>query len=306
MHTLFLGLGSNQGHRFECLQQALRLLQERVGRLVACSDCVETKPVGFDSANVFLNAVVQMETPHTPQEVLRLTQEIEVELGRTSKSVDLQYADRTLDIDLLTYDHIILNTPDLTLPHPRMHERLFVLGPLVQIAPEAFHPTLELPYVDLLEIMLEQLPHIQHPQYLHVLTPSGVDDGITADINELLQALSPGRSALSKEALQRVVASQQSKVYVYYNYGVAIGTFTLVLAPAITGSKAWVEDVAVVSRHQGKGYGRKLVSLALQEARNLGATTLQLTSNPKRLAANKLYKAMGFEKRQTNVYRIDL
>lgn len=306
MHTIFLGLGSNQGERFQQLQHALECLQERVGELVACSECIETKPVAFDSDNVFLNAVVQMTTTHTPQELLAITQEIERELGRTTKSVDLQHTDRTIDIDILTYDNIVVNTPDLTLPHPRMHERLFVLAPLVQIAPEAIHPTIDLAYAELLDTMLDRLPSIQHPEYLHALTPSSVSDEVLADANELLQALSPDTPAISIQELRTIVAMQQSRVYIYRCYGVAVGMFTLVTAPALTGRKAWLEDVAIVPRHQGKGYGRKLVALAQREARYLGATTLQLTSRPKRKAANQLYQSAGFTPRDTNVYRAQL
>lgn len=306
MHTIFLGLGSNQGNRLEYLQQALALLQEHVGAVVACSECIETKPVDFDSTQVFLNAVVQMTTSLNPQTLLKTTQEIERSLGRTTKSVDLAYSDRVIDIDILTYDHIIVNTPDLVLPHPRMHERMFVLAPLVQIAPEAIHPSLGLAYAELLDMMLDRLPSVQHPESLTCLTPSKIDEELCNDLNELLQALSPERPPLNLNQLRHVVGQAQSHVYVYRRYGLPIGMFTLVMAPALTGQKAWLEDVAVVPRHQGKGIGQKLMVYALREARYLGAKTLQLTSQPKRVAANKLYKATGFAKRQTNVYRIDL
>lgn len=306
MHTIFLGLGSNQGKRFERLQQSLQLLQERVGTLVAYSECVETKPVAFESNHAFLNAVIQMTTTLTPQELLTTTQDIERELGRTSKSVEQQHTDRPIDIDILTYDAIVVNTPDLTLPHPRMHERLFVLAPLVQIAPEAIHPTLDLAYAELLDMMLDRLPAIQHPEYLHPLTPSNINEEVTADVNELLQTLSSDTPAVSLQELRAIIGSQQSQLYIYRCYGIAVGMFTIVTAPALTGRKAWLEDVAVVPRHQGKGYGRKLIQLARREAHCLGATTLQLTSRPKRKIANRLYQATGFTQRETNVYRLEL
>ena len=135
MATLYLSLGTNLGNRHENLSRAMELIAGRVGTVVAASEIIETRPWGFESPNAFLNMVTKVETDLKPIEVLHTTQEIERNLGRSEKSVDGQYHDRIIDIDLLMYDNVTMNTPELTLPHPLMHQRRFVMEPLAQIAP---------------------------------------------------------------------------------------------------------------------------------------------------------------------------
>ena len=136
-HKLYLALGSNLGNREENLRRALALIDERVGSVYRVSSSMETEPVGFSSTNKFINLVCLVHTMMSPMACLRETQKIEKELGRTKKSTCadgiLQHFDRTIDIDLLTYDDITISTPELTLPHPRMKERDFVTIPLNEI-----------------------------------------------------------------------------------------------------------------------------------------------------------------------------
>jgi 2-amino-4-hydroxy-6-hydroxymethyldihydropteridine diphosphokinase len=136
-HKLYLGLGSNLGNREENLRRALALIDERVGSVYRVSSLMETDPVGFSSTNRFMNLVCLVHTMMSPMSCLRETQKIEQELGRTQKSIctdgTLQHFDRTIDIDLLIYDDLITNTLELTLPHPRMKERDFVMLPLEEI-----------------------------------------------------------------------------------------------------------------------------------------------------------------------------
>ncbi|MCR5180553.1 MAG: 2-amino-4-hydroxy-6-hydroxymethyldihydropteridine diphosphokinase [Bacteroidaceae bacterium] len=132
-HVLYLSLGSNLGDRHSLLLQAIDHLAHRVGRLLRASSIIQTEPWGFSSPNPFLNAVVLMHTSLAPMEVLTETQAIERELGRTAKSTSHGYADRPIDIDILLYDDLEISTPELTIPHPRMNERDFVLRPLREI-----------------------------------------------------------------------------------------------------------------------------------------------------------------------------
>jgi 2-amino-4-hydroxy-6-hydroxymethyldihydropteridine diphosphokinase len=131
-HQLFLGLGSNLGDRAENIRKAVLLIQERVGEVVRQSSLIETEPWGFESDHCFLNGVILCETTLTPRQVLRATQKIERELGRKSKTTS-SYADRPIDIDILLYDDLTVNEPDLKIPHPLMHERDFVMIPLREI-----------------------------------------------------------------------------------------------------------------------------------------------------------------------------
>ncbi|MBQ7414407.1 MAG: 2-amino-4-hydroxy-6-hydroxymethyldihydropteridine diphosphokinase [Prevotella sp.] len=139
-HQLFLGLGSNLGDRAENIRKAVLLIQERVGEVVRQSSLIETEPWGFESSNKFLNAVILCETTKTPREVLKETQKIERELGRKKKTTLLSHlspltshSDRPIDIDILLYDDLTVNEPDLKIPHPLMHERDFVMIPLNEI-----------------------------------------------------------------------------------------------------------------------------------------------------------------------------
>ena len=128
---------------------AAALLAERVGDVLALSGFYETEPWGFQSENTFLNAALQLETSLSPLELLKATQQIEVEMGRTQKS-NGTYHDRIIDIDILLYDDLILQTPELTLPHPLMQDRRFVMEPLLEIAPNVVHPVFKKTVVSLM------------------------------------------------------------------------------------------------------------------------------------------------------------
>ena len=142
MHKVYLGLGSNLGNRQQNIEDAVRLVQERVGQVVRQSSLMESEPWGFESCHNFLNAVILCQTTKTPHEVLTLTQQIERDLGREKKSnrqsvsqnsSARQYADRPIDIDILLYDDLMVDEPDLKIPHPLMHKRDFVMKPLREI-----------------------------------------------------------------------------------------------------------------------------------------------------------------------------
>lgn len=113
--------------------RAIELIDEMVGEVDRQSTAIETEPWGFESPNKFLNMCVRVLTQLQPEEVLRATQDIERQLGRTQKSTDGGYHDRPIDIDILMYDDLHITLPSLTLPHPLMHERDFVMIPLREI-----------------------------------------------------------------------------------------------------------------------------------------------------------------------------
>ena len=135
-HIVFLGLGTNLGDREANLKAAVEQINKRVGEVTSLSAFYVTEPWGFESSHPFLNAVCRVDTVLTPHEVLAVTQDIERMIGRTKKSVNGCYSDRPIDIDILIYDDCRLNTPELTIPHPLMHKRDFVMKPLGEIAPE--------------------------------------------------------------------------------------------------------------------------------------------------------------------------
>ena len=133
MHTVYLSLGSNLGDKEQNLASAVSEIARRIGDITDQSAFIETEPWGFDSKNTFLNAAVRVETELSPIDLLHATQQIERDLGRTHKSEKGQYHDRIIDIDILLYDDLHIQTPELTIPHPLMQQRDFVLIPLKEI-----------------------------------------------------------------------------------------------------------------------------------------------------------------------------
>lgn len=142
MTRVYLGLGTNLGDRQKNLEDALLLIEKRIGTVVCLSSFYETAPWGFQSENSFLNAAAGVDTSLSPEELMHITQEIEKQLGRLHKSVRKVYHDRPIDIDILLYGDAVIQTEALTIPHPEMTGRRFVMEPLAEIAPETVHPLL--------------------------------------------------------------------------------------------------------------------------------------------------------------------
>ena len=132
-HIAYLAYGSNLGDKENNITQAYRLTEQKVGRMVKHSTLMHSEPWGFESANAFVNSVAEVETTLSPHELLRATQQIEREMGRTRKSKNGEYHDRIIDIDILLYDDVSINDSDLVIPHPLMRERDFVMQPLKEI-----------------------------------------------------------------------------------------------------------------------------------------------------------------------------
>lgn len=131
LHLVYLGLGSNLGNGAANLRLALDALEAEAGHVVAVSDFITSEPWGFESPHRFTNAVAALETSLTPEGLLEVTQRIERGMGRTGRRAPGEpYEDRIIDLDLLTYDDLQCRTEHLTLPHPHIEERDFVLGPL--------------------------------------------------------------------------------------------------------------------------------------------------------------------------------
>lgn len=139
---VYLGLGTNTGNKNENLARAIELLSLALGSPVALSSIFESEPWGFESENRFLNCVAAFDTTFNPTLLLDTTEEIERTLGRTRKSLNGQYSDRIIDIDILFYGNEIIESERLTIPHPLLHKRDFVLFPLQEIAPLLVHPRL--------------------------------------------------------------------------------------------------------------------------------------------------------------------
>ena len=139
-------MGDRAGHLWAALERLAQLPKTRV---IRCSSWHETAPVGGPPQGMFLNGVAQIETSLKPKDLLDRLQQAEEEIGRPQERV--RWGPRVIDLDLLDYDGLVLRKPELELPHPRIHERPFVLIPLAEIAPEWCHPVLQQTATDLLE-----------------------------------------------------------------------------------------------------------------------------------------------------------
>jgi 2-amino-4-hydroxy-6-hydroxymethyldihydropteridine diphosphokinase len=128
--TVYLALGSNLGDRTQYIHDAVRLLNEHGIKTIQLSTLIETDPVGGPRQGLFMNAVLQGETFLPPQELLSVCLAVETSLGRVRT---VKNGPRTIDIDILLYGDVVMNTPDLVIPHPRMKERDFVMRPLREL-----------------------------------------------------------------------------------------------------------------------------------------------------------------------------
>ncbi len=144
---IILSIGTNIGNRKQNIKNAVKALDE-IGKVTTISPIYSSEPWGFESENGFYNIALIIETSLSPLDLLKETQRIEKELGRTAKTTTA-YADRIIDIDIIDYNNQIINTQTLTLPHSLMHKRNFVLYPLTDIAPDWQHPTLKLTALEL-------------------------------------------------------------------------------------------------------------------------------------------------------------
>ncbi|MFT4062606.1 MAG: 2-amino-4-hydroxy-6-hydroxymethyldihydropteridine diphosphokinase [Edaphocola sp.] len=141
LHTAYLLLGSNMGNRLEMLQRARAALEKEAGRIAKASGIYETASWGVEGLPAHLNQALAMETSLSPMELLAAIQLIESRLGRERIG---KWGNRSIDIDIIYYDDWVVDTPTLTIPHPLMQQRNFVLAPLAAIAPHFLHPVLNL------------------------------------------------------------------------------------------------------------------------------------------------------------------
>lgn len=149
MNQIYLSLGSNLGDRKHHLGKAVRLIADRIGKVESISGYYKSEPWGYSSENSFLNCCLSLNTSLSPFVVLDQVLEIEKEMGREREGTG--YSDRTIDIDLLLFGEYQLEHERLTLPHPSMGDRRFVLAPLAQIAPGLIHPLTRITISDMLE-----------------------------------------------------------------------------------------------------------------------------------------------------------
>lgn len=140
MSTVHIGIGSNLGDREQHCLKAIRLFSDKGVLVRRRSSMYETEPWGVKDQPRFVNMAIEGETALTPARLLEVLKMIEDEVGRVET---FRWGPRVIDLDILLYDDLVMSTPELTIPHPRMHEREFVLRPLAEIAPDKTHPVLK-------------------------------------------------------------------------------------------------------------------------------------------------------------------
>jgi 2-amino-4-hydroxy-6-hydroxymethyldihydropteridine diphosphokinase len=150
LQKVVLSLGSNKGDKLAQLSKAMYLLDKEAGRLVATSSVYEAEPWGFETDHIFYNMACIIETGITEQACMEIISGIELRAGRDRKT-DERYTDRLIDIDIIFYGNKQFTSASLQLPHPRMHERKFVLMPVNEIAGSWIHPVLKKTVASLLQ-----------------------------------------------------------------------------------------------------------------------------------------------------------
>ncbi|MDH4471221.1 MAG: 2-amino-4-hydroxy-6-hydroxymethyldihydropteridine diphosphokinase [Fluviicola sp.] len=165
---VWIGMGSNEGDRFAYLQSAINvLLSHSEIQLIAVSKVVETEPLGFDSSDLFLNAVIGIRWTGKATDLLTLLLSIETQLGRT-RSESERYSSRTIDLDLLLFGQEVINSDQLVVPHPRMLERRFVLEPLNELIPSYIHPINHQRLSELLKSCIDESEVFIHAKALSI------------------------------------------------------------------------------------------------------------------------------------------
>ena len=149
MHQVFLEIGGNIGNKHDNFNKVYKFIKNELGKIIKKSSIYETPPWGFDAKDNFWNQVLLIETEFSPVELLQKIAEIENWFGRKRESG--KYNSRQMDIDILYFDELVTETENLTIPHPQIQNRRFVLVPLVDIAPEFVHPLLGMNSLLLLE-----------------------------------------------------------------------------------------------------------------------------------------------------------
>ena len=149
MSRAFIGVGSNEEDRLRMISEAVRLLSAVGGvRVAQMATILETEPISEVPQARYLNTVVELETTLAPRALLDVLKTLERQLGRVPSSQ--RWGPRPIDLDILLYDDRVITEPDLVIPHPRLHERRFVLEPLSQLAPDLAHPVLKQTVADML------------------------------------------------------------------------------------------------------------------------------------------------------------
>ncbi|ASS47893.1 MAG: 2-amino-4-hydroxy-6-hydroxymethyldihydropteridine diphosphokinase [Candidatus Fluviicola riflensis] len=164
----WIGMGSNEGDRFGYMQSAVNALLSQPGiQPIAVSKVVETEPWGFDSPDLFLNAVIGIRWAGKAEDLLTVLLSVETQLGRT-RSESERYSSRTIDLDLLLFGEEVINSDKLVIPHPRMLERRFVLEPLNELIPSYIHPVKHLRFSELLKDCIDESNVFIHAKALSI------------------------------------------------------------------------------------------------------------------------------------------
>lgn len=296
MTIAYLGLGSNIGDRKATICKALEILAESV-QLESVSSFYETEPWGYEEQPVFLNLACRIKTGLNARELLLLAKSIEKGLGRTPS---FRYAPRTIDIDILLYDNTVIDEPDLSIPHPRLAERAFVLVPLAEIAPEMIHPKEG-------KTMKQMASQAKGKETVHPFSdPEHPCQACRADMKMNIRSFTmndyeqvwrlwhlckvPIGESYSREAVGRMTAHDPELCLVAELNGIIIGA----VIGFLNGAHGRICNHAVDPRCRGRGIGTLLYKEIEGKLIAKGANEIEVMVPVDSLDGRKYFEDLGF------------
>ncbi|MBI4295472.1 MAG: 2-amino-4-hydroxy-6-hydroxymethyldihydropteridine diphosphokinase [Chloroflexi bacterium] len=291
--TAYLGLGSNLGDRFANLEKAMILLSSEL-KVEAKSSVYGTEPVGYTQQPRFLNAACRVCTDLSPRALLDMVKRIEVVMGRTP---GFRHAPRLIDIDILLYDKLVMDTPDLVIPHPELANRAFALIPLAEIAPGIMHPVLGKSISQLMvEVSGKEGVHdCRQSLAMGRRLPMKIRSFTTADYNQVWQLWHACHIPLGTSDTQAAIEKKLERDPDLFLVADVNNAILGVVLGAWDGRTGWIYNHAVEPRCRGQGIGSALMVELEHRLAKKGATSIKLLVSRDNLDAQDFYQASGFK-----------
>ena len=284
-HRVFIGLGTNLGNRKQHLAEAVQQVSMHIGTIIKPSGLYETPAWGLIEQPDFLNQVLEVQTHLSPQEVLSKLLAIEQEMGRIRTQ---KWGPRLIDLDILFYDDLVLDKPNLKIPHPYIQERAFVLEPLFEIAPDFIHPVFK-------KTSAELLRKLQLVEQIKVRKVTKEDELSIYQFICLLEKESLDYQQFAKIFNENI----QDKNHYYLiaeieNTAIGFISFHTQNLLHHCGRVGEIQEFFVVQNFRNFGVGKMLISKIDEYVKEQKLVSYEVTTNKKRIENIEIYQRLGF------------